>query len=194
MMARVRWAVGALVLATGCLSQPAGLPEPMACEAAPPPDAEYAHDTRENHDAYAGTYRLMLVATQPRGVAPVVGTLHLEPQDSTARPRGRYFAGLIGWFDSEAAVWPWRHAGGRRDPSAPGAQLAGLDVRLGETNATDGAFDHLRITARSARGFWGWWVESTGIAVPLGAHPAPARAGFFCAIRTNVGDADETAK
>jgi hypothetical protein len=148
-------------------------------------DAEYAYDDRQYSASYQGDYHLTLVATQPPGVQSVSGVLHLELPDSAARERRRFIAGLIGWFDSNAPDSSWRRITSNRDPTMPGAELIGAQLTIGQNNVLDGSRDRLRITARSARGFWGWWQESS-FGIPIGPHPAPARAGYFCAERVNT--------
>ena len=167
----------------GCLPRSSPVaPQPADCGPVPPRDAEYAYDFPENSADYEGVFRLTLVATQPAGRPTVTGILHLQAPDSSERRRPN-LAWLKGWFDSNSPDSSWRRITGNRSSWTPGAHLLGTGLSIGENNILDGVSDYLRITARSEQGFWGWWVESPGMGVPVGPHPPPARAGYFCAVR-----------
>ena len=177
-----RWAVGGLTVVAGCLARPSATPQPADCGPVPPRDAEYAYDLPENSLDYAGVFRLTIVPTQPPERPNVTGVLHLHRPD-TSEHRRPHLAWLIGWFDSNAPDSMWRRITGTRNPRTPGAQLLGTGLSIGQNNVLDGVSDYLRITARSEQGFWGWWVESPGMGIPVGPDPPPAPAGYFCAVR-----------
>jgi hypothetical protein len=136
----------------------------------------------------AGDYDLIQVRTQPAPGASSSGRLHLTPVDSAARAgaEGGAVRDLIGWFDPASAD-PHRLAdAGSRDPTQPGAVLAGSHLRLGQSGSLESYVEHLTITAVSAEGFWGWWKAEPGFEVTQdqrSGRTLPDPAGYFCALR-----------
>jgi hypothetical protein len=136
----------------------------------------------------AGDYDLIQVRTQPIAGVTTVGRLHLAPLDSTARALGAGGAArdLIGWLDPLEGDSVSRPDAGSREPSHPGAVLAGDHLRLGQPGVLDASTEHLTITAIAPEGFWGWWKAESGWEVEVETktkHVLPDPAGYFCALR-----------
>ena len=172
----------------GC-ARPPETPAPQACTPIPPPTASYMYPRPEPVADLAGAYRLLQVQTQPDGPQTSAGVLHLHLADS-AEQHARAFArfdGLVGWYEPEHTTTQWRAIVEPRDPERPGAQVQGQTLRIGMNNVLDGAADVFTITAQNQAGLWGWWMADNGIAIPVGPHPQPIRAGYFCAYRVPAG-------
>jgi hypothetical protein len=136
----------------------------------------------------AGDYDLIQVRTQPAPAARSSGPLHLMPVDSAARAAavGGAVRDLIGWFDRETGDWDRRADARSRDPSQPGAVLAGSHLRLGQTGSLESYVEQLTITAVSPEGFWGWWKAEPGFELiqdQRSGRMLPDPAGYFCALR-----------
>jgi hypothetical protein len=136
----------------------------------------------------AGDYDLIQVRTQPAPRASSTGQLHLMPVDSAARAAavGGAVRDLIGWFDRKTGDRDRRADAGSRDPSQPGAVLAGSHLRLGQSGNLESYVEHLTITAVSPEGFWGWWKAEPGFELTQdqrSGRTLPDPAGYFCALR-----------
>jgi hypothetical protein len=137
--------------------------------------------------ALAGDYELIQVQTQPAGGTVLRGRLHLSPLDSSAKAgsAGGAVRDLVGWLNSEGGDAEWREAVASRDPSRPGAVLAGQRLRLGAPGSAEQLVHSLEITAVAPEGFWGWWKADRGLALTETGNQrvVPDPAGYFCALR-----------
>ena len=159
---------------------------PERCGPAVPTSAQHPLTTPALR--LAGDYDLIQVQTQPSAGRSSVGRLHLTPLDSVARAHavGGAVRDLIGWLETAQGDTTWRPNAGSRNPSRPGAVLAGDHLRLGEWGREDSRAEHLMITAVSPEGFWGWWRAEAGWEVrrdPESERVLPDPAGYFCALR-----------
>jgi hypothetical protein len=136
----------------------------------------------------AGDYDLIQVRTQPAPSASSSGRLHLMQVDSAARAAsvGGAVRDLTGWFDPKTGDRDRRADAGSRDPTQPGAVLAGSHLRLGQSGSLESYVEHLTITAVSPEGFWGWWKAEPGFELTQdqrNGRTLPDPAGYFCALR-----------
>jgi hypothetical protein len=151
-----------------------------------PATAQHPIATRAG--ALAGDYQLIQIHTQPVPGLMTVGRLHLAPLDSMARAgaAGGAARDLIGWLEPMQGDSSRRPDAGSRDPSNPGAVLAGDHLRLGPAGAVDAHIEHLTITAVAPEGFWGWWKAEPALDVTVDTarqRVLPDPAGHFCALR-----------
>ena len=174
-------------LAAACHSgQGDSSPAPQRCQPSVPASAQ--HPITGRAAGLAGEYELVQVQTQPAAGETSVGRLHLAPLDSAARAHavGGAVRDLVGWIDTEQGDTTWRPNARSRDPTRPGAVLAGDHLLLGEWGAVDSHAEHLMITAVGAEGFWGWWRAEPGWDVRHdtgSGRVLPDPAGYFCALR-----------
>lgn len=171
--------IGALVLA-GCSAAPSPAPEPARCPPRVPETAQHPIAIRAS--SLAGEYDLIQVQSQPASGVVTTGRLYLAPLDSSAR------AGAVGG--------PTRDLIGRLElhrstgKESLEAVLAGPHLRLGHPAYGDGVIQNLTITAVAPEGFWGWWKSDRGVGVvtePGTGRVVPDHAGYFCALRRDVG-------
>lgn len=183
-----RGVLGRILLVAGAIgchpSQSAAGPE--RCGPAVPATAQ--HPVVRRAVSLAGQYDLIQVRTQPVAGIVSVGRLHLEKPDSSARAAavGGAARDLIGWLEAVEGDTTWRSGAGSRDPSHPGAVLAGDHLRLGQPGSFDAHLEHLTITAVAADGFWGWWKADPGWEITTDSttrRVLPDPAGYFCALR-----------
>jgi hypothetical protein len=161
-------------------------PTPTRCEPSVPASAQ--HPMTVHAAGLAGDYQLVQVQTQPVAGRTSIGRLHLAPLDSAARAHavGGAVRDLVGWVETLQGDTTWRPNAQSRDPTHPGAVLAGDHLRLGEWGAVDSHAEHLMITAVGPEGFWGWWRAEPGWEVRREEgteRVLPDPAGYFCALR-----------
>jgi hypothetical protein len=176
----------AVAALAGCHSAAPPNPEPARCGPNVPATAQ--HPVAIRAAALAGDYELIQVRTQPAGGGTSSGRLHLSPLDSLARAGsvGGAVRDLVGWLELKEGDPAWRANAGSRDANHPGVVLAGEHLRIGRQGYLDGYTEHLRITAVSPEGFWGWWKGERGLGVvaePESGRVLPDPAGYFCALR-----------
>jgi hypothetical protein len=178
----------ALIVGTGANAchPPSSAASPERCGPTVPETAQ--HPIAIPARQLAGDYDLIQVRTQPAPSAISSGHLHLMPVDSAARAAsvGGAVRDLIGWFDPTAGDRTRRADAGSRDPTQPGAVLAGSHLRLGQSGNLESYVEHLTITAVSPEGFWGWWKAEPGFELTQdqrSGRTLPDSAGYFCALR-----------
>ena len=181
-------ALGALVL-VACHPTANPAPAPARCGPSTPTTAQ--HPIAIPAQSLGGEYELIQVQTQPVCGVVTSGRLHLMPLDSAGRAAAVGGPGrdLVGWLELDAGDPSWRAAVASRDPSRPGAVVAGEHLRLGQPGHLDAVVQHLTITAVAPEGFWGWWKTDRGTAVitePGTNRLVPDPAGYFCALRRDA--------